>query len=121
MKFRIRRASARYNDQEPPVRGARRIDVTVRRDSRTFKNIAAWKKKFPEDFEHPDMISFGSDRDGVYRLMKCSDSVWIIDVECLCDLLKMVEKEGDIIIRPKDNSYPEACSPVIQIYDDYIE
>ena len=115
MKFFVRRTSE-WHDEKPPCKGAYR-DAYTRIDRRSAddpKKVPAYKGEdawWYGDGENHRLIGKQIARD-------FPDEEWFIDIADLDALLKLVKKEGAIVVQASRHSDKH---PEIEIYDDYRE
>ena len=113
MKFIITRTSD-YQKKKPPTENAtyeeyETVDMVILKDEKerdAYIETKGWKN---EGYGHKKVS-----KTRAQRTLKLKD--WFIEVETLDDLLKLMEKEGELIIGQYGRKYP-----YIEIYDYYRE
>lgn len=120
MKFQIRRASAHYEDEFPPIPAARRdeltsVDIRTSRSAEDFD--ATVGKRYGEKW-HDRGTNHRQWRTGGIARDLGTRSAWVIDLDTLDDLMDVYAAQGDLVLLP---SNIDQVTPCLVIYDDYIE
>jgi len=116
MKFIITRTSTYFDNNISPAKGAKRVD-TIHFDWRTCKSLEEVKKEVWGGEWFKKGKNHRVEKGMVVRDLKGED--WQIEIANLKQLLNLVDKYGDIIIKPCDDK--KGYKYEIEIYDDYRE
>jgi hypothetical protein len=117
MKFWVRRTSNRGENKRAPVKGAKR-ERAVCTSYGTWKTLDAARKDKGKDWFFSDgTFNHRKVRGGVAH--DYHQDLWAIEIDTLEALMKLVEREGDVIISVGEDMYGNG--PQIEIYDGYRE